>query len=76
MSKLSKVIKEINLDGTKDGCIKVGVIDEPYGNGSQSVASIAISLQSNSDEPDWKVHIPKENIDEVIEALKEAKKIL
>ncbi len=73
MSKLSKVIKEISLDGNKDGCIRVGAIDEPYGKESKSVASIAVSLQSGSDEVDWKVHIPKANIDDVIEALKATK---
>ncbi|KIM05832.1 MAG: hypothetical protein KN64_01525 [Sulfurovum sp. AS07-7] len=76
MSKLSKVIKEIRLDGTKDGCIRVGVIEEPYGKDSESVVSIAVLLQSGSDEVDWKVHIPKENIDAVISALHEAKKAL
>jgi hypothetical protein len=40
------------------------------------VASIGISLQANTEEPDWKVHIPKANIDAVISALQEAKKTL
>ncbi len=63
----------ITLSGTKKGVISVTKIDEPYGAGSASVASIGISLVGNADEPEWKVHIPLENIDEVIEALKELK---
>lgn len=65
--------KTIQLSGTKKGVISVTKIDEPYGPGSVSVASIGISLVGNTDEPEWKVHIPLENIDEVIEALKELK---
>jgi diaminopimelate epimerase len=71
-----KLIKELGLAGTKNGKITVGVIEEPYGVGSGSVASIAISLSAKSTEPDWKVHLPKENIDDVIAALTEAKKEL
>jgi len=65
--------KTITLSGTKKGVISVTKIDEPYGAGSASVASIGISLVGNANEPEWKVHIPFENIDEVIEALKELK---
>jgi len=65
--------KTISLNGTKKGVISVTKIDEPYGAGSHSVASIGISLAGNADEPEWKVHIPLENLDEVIEALKELK---
>lgn len=66
-------IAELNLSGTKDGKITVTTIEEPYGTGSESVASIGISLQANAEEPDWKVHIPKANIDAVIAALEKAK---
>jgi len=71
-----KLIKEFALGSTKNGKITIGTIEEPYGAGSDSVASIAISLNAKSTEPDWKVHIPKENIDEVIAALKSAKEVL
>jgi len=71
-----KLIKEFALEGTKNGKITIGTIEEPYGAGSSSVASIAISLNADSKEPDWKVHLPKENIDDVIAALTEAKKAL
>lgn len=71
-----KLIKELALEGTKNGKITIGTIEEPYGAGSGSVASIAISLNAKSSEPDWKVHIPKENIDDVISALKSAKEDL
>ena len=69
-------IAQLDLSGTKDGKITVTTIEEPYGAGSESVASIGIALQENAQEPDWKVHIPKANIDEVIEALKKAKEAL
>ncbi len=65
--------KTISLNGTKKGVISVTKIDEPYGAGSHSVASIGISLAGNADEPEWKVHIPLENLEEVIEALRELK---
>ena len=71
-----KLIKEIALEGTKNGKITIGTIEEPYGAGSDSVASIAISLSAKNTEPDWKVHLPKANIDAVIAALQEAKKSL
>jgi len=69
-------IAEMNLSGTDNGKITVTTIEEPYGAGSESVASIGIALNSSADEPDWKVHIPKANIDTVIDALQKAKKAL
>jgi len=71
-----KQIKEMNLADTNDGKISVNIVPEPYGAGSDSVVSIGVSLQSTSSEPDWKVHIPKGNIDAIVEALQEAKKSL
>ena len=69
-------IAVIDLAGTENGKITVTTIEEPYGEGSAPVASIGIALQSNAEEPDWKVHIPKDNIDAVIEALQKAKETL
>ena len=69
-------ITEFHLSGTENGKITVTTIEEPYGAGSDPVASIGIALQANAEEPDWKVHIPKENIDEVIAALQKAKEAL
>jgi len=65
--------KIIPLSGTKKGVISVTKIDEPYGAGSHAVASVGISLAGNADEPEWKVHIPLENLDEVLKALSELK---
>ena len=76
MSGTVKKIDEMTLSGTKDGKISITTIAQPYGPKSESVASIGIALQANADEPDWKVHIPKANIDAVISALEEAKKSL
>ena len=61
--------KVIALEGTKKGVISVTKIVEPYGKESGTVASIGISLAGNAEEPEWKVHLPIGNLDEVIEAL-------
>ncbi|HFS85242.1 MAG TPA: hypothetical protein ENK72_01335 [Epsilonproteobacteria bacterium] len=76
MSGTVTPIAEMGLSGTKDGKITVTTVAEPYGPNSESVASIGISLQANAEEPDWKVHLPKANIDAVIEALQKAKESL
>ena len=65
--------KIIALSGTKKGVISVSKIDEPYGAGSGTVASVGISLAGNANEPEWKVHIPMDNLDEVIAALQDLK---
>lgn len=65
--------KVIGLDGTKNGVISVTKIDEPYGKGSATVASVGISLSGDAQNPEWKVHIPLNNLDEVIEALQALK---
>lgn len=64
-------IERIELANTKKGIISISNISEPYGEGSGEVTSIGISLTGK--EPEWKVHIPKENIDAVIEALQKSK---
>jgi len=64
-------IETIDLAGTKRGTISVANITEPYGAGTHTVTSIGISLVG--DDVEWKVHIPHENIDALIEALKKAK---
>jgi len=69
-------IDDMTLSGTKNGKISVVTVAEPYGEKSESVVSIGISLQAEATEADWKVHIPKANIDAVIEALVKAKETL
>ncbi len=66
--------KTIALSGTKKGVISVTKIDEPYGAGSASVASIGISLKGDDENPEWKVHLPMDNLDAVIHALEALKK--
>ncbi len=63
----------IPLDGTKNGVISISQIEEPYGTGSGTVASIGISLAGKADAPEWKVHLPLANLDAVIEALQKLK---
>lgn len=74
MAKTHSEIKLFHLHGTKEGVVSVAHINEPYGEGSEPVVSIGISLKGNALEPEWKVHIPYENIDDLIEALQLAKK--
>ncbi len=75
MSGTVTSIDEMTLSGTK-GKITISTIAQPYGPESESVASIGINLKADADEPEWKVHIPKSNIDQVIEALQKAKETL
>ena len=63
----------IALSGTKKGVISVTKIDEPYGASSDSVASIGISLKGDAENPEWKVHLPMDNLDAVIKALQALK---
>jgi len=65
-------VAEFPLAHTKEGTITVTHIEEPYGENSKPVVSIGISINED-DKPDWKAHIPYENIDDVINALKAAK---
>jgi len=78
MGILDKVVDVIKLSGTENGKIEVAIIKEPYGEESESVASIGVFLNSDPEtlNPNWLVHIPKSNIDAVIEALKKAKEEL
>ena len=72
MAHSVKEIESMPLAGTKNGKIEVAVIEEPYGEGSDPVASVGIFLEASNEEPDWKVHIPKANVEAVIAALKKA----
>ena len=76
MSGTVTQIDKMRLDGTKDGSIIITTVNQPYGANSDAVASIGIALKADATEPEWKVHLPKANIDQVIAALQEAKKAL
>ena len=65
------LIETIELSGTKNGTISVANITDPYGENTDEVTSIAVALDGENIE--WKVHIPKSNIDQLIEALEKAK---
>jgi len=69
MAKETTIETTLPLANTKNGIITVSKIREPYGTGSGTVASIGIALAGDATKPDWKVHIPLENLDAVIEAL-------
>lgn len=64
--------KVIPLANSKKGFISITTINEPYGTGTETVASIAISL--NGADIEWKVHIPLTNLDEVIGSLQAIQK--
>ncbi len=73
MGGKNTVLKTFPLADTKKGIISVSHLEEPYGTGSFPVVSIGISLKGDDKAPDWKAHIPYENLDQLIEALQEAK---
>lgn len=74
MGGVSTLIKELKLAGSKNGVISISHVTKPYGENSSAVVSIGISLEGEAGKPEWKAHIPYENIDSVIAALQEAKK--
>ena len=73
MGGTSTLIKDIKLASSDKGVISVSHMTKPYGENSDSVVSIGVSLSGDTGKPDWKSHIPYDNLDEVIDALKEAK---
>lgn len=73
MSKETTVETILSLANTKNGVISISKISEPYGAKSGPVASIGISLNGDAANPEWKVHIPLENLDAVIAALQALK---
>ena len=74
MGGKNTVLKTFPLAETKKGIISVSHLEEPSGTGSFPVVSIGISLKGDDSSPDWKAHIPYENLDQLIESLQEAKK--
>lgn len=66
-------VQTITLSGTTKGVISITRVEEPYGNDSAPVASIGISLTGDANNPEWKVHIPLDNIDAVVSALQSLK---
>jgi hypothetical protein len=70
MSK-ANVLQTIELASLKGGKIILTHMEHPYGETSHPVVSIGVSLKGG--EQDWQVHIPYENIDELISALQAAK---
>ena len=71
MSKQTVHIKSLPLAHTKAGMINVAHIEKPYGEYSSPVTSISVSLEGE----EWKVHIPYENLDALIDALIASKEV-
>ena len=74
MSGKNTVLSTFPLAETKKGIISVSHLEEPYGTGSFPVVSIGISLKGDDTSPDWKAHIPYENLDQLIESLQTAQR--
>lgn len=72
--KSKQTLATFPLAHTKKGVISVTHLEDPYGPGSGNVVSVGISLKGDAEEPDWKAHIPYENLDAVIAALQDARK--
>jgi hypothetical protein len=70
MSKKVTEVKTIKLAHAKDSTISVAHIEKPYGEYSSPVVSVAVFV---SKEHEYKVHIPYENLDELIAALNKAR---
>lgn len=60
---------KIPLAHTKKGIISLTKIEQPYGPKSDPVVSIGISI-AGGEIPDYKIHIPLENIEDLIKSLK------
>lgn len=73
MAKKTIEIGSMKLAHTKNGTISVAHIEQPYGEHSSPVVSIVIALEGSGS--DWKVHIPYENLEEVIKTLYAAKNV-
>ncbi|MBL0686290.1 MAG: hypothetical protein JJV95_02710 [Sulfurospirillum sp.] len=73
MGGKNTILNKFALAETKKGIISVSHLEEPYGSGSFPVVSIGISIKGDETKPDWKAHIPYENLDQLIESLKIAK---
>ncbi|WP_297439897.1 hypothetical protein [Sulfurimonas sp.] len=72
MPKSALPIATISLPNSRYGEISIAHIEQPYGDFSSPVVSIAISMEGDDDH-DWKVHLPYEKLDEVIKALEIAR---
>lgn len=73
MPKKTIDIKTLRLAHSREGIISVCHIEKPYGEQSSPVVSVAVSMEGKKE--DWKVHIPYENLDDLIKALNEARKV-
>ena len=58
-------------DGEK-ASIVIARIEEPYGEGSNTVISVGCTLKDDPDNPTWKVHVPLNIAHEVADMLKQS----
>lgn len=55
----------------KNSSIVVAFLEEPYGKNTEPVVSVGCTLKGDADNPSWKVHVPINILEEVVEAMKE-----
>lgn len=60
---------KIPYKNRKNSFITVKALKNPYGEGSDPVVSLGCTLKGDAENPTWKVHIPMDILEEVIEAL-------
>lgn len=72
----AKIVETIKLHTAKNGAIKVAHIDHPYGKFSSPIISIGVLLSnSETKNPEWKIHVPYENLHNLIKALQKAENV-
>jgi len=59
-------------ENRENAAISVCVIDEPYGEGSESVVSVGCTLKGMPNVPTWVVHVPKHLASDVGYAIMQA----
>jgi hypothetical protein len=65
-----KKLNSIKLNSAPKGEITLWDYEHPYGDKSEPVVVIGVSLKEG-EMPEWKVHIPYANLDELIKKLQE-----
>lgn len=68
--KEAKLLDTMQLHTCESGEISFWDHEHPYGANSEPVLVVGVSLKKG-DEPEWKVHIPYQNLGELIKKLQQ-----
>lgn len=63
----------VSYKNRENSYIVVSRIAEPYGPGSDPVVSVGCTLKGDIRNPTWKVHIPEDLLDDVIQSIQLAR---